>query len=46
MIVGIRVTRLDGAPIGYGRAAIRHSVDAVFNVVFTCGTVIALIKWQ
>jgi len=46
MIVRIRVTRLDGTPISYWRAAVRHSIETLFSVVITSGTVIALLKWQ
>jgi uncharacterized RDD family membrane protein YckC len=42
MALGIRVVALDGAPAGYRRALLRHSVDLVFALATSVLTLFAL----
>ena len=44
MALGIRVVLLDGSPITWRAAFLRHVVDLVFGVAAICGLVVALLS--
>lgn len=45
MLTKIKVTRLDGAPLGLRPALLRSSVDVVLWVVFMVGLIRVLVTW-
>jgi uncharacterized RDD family membrane protein YckC len=44
LIVGIRIRKIDGEPVGYREAILRYSVDFIFYVVLSIGFMIALFQ--
>ena len=45
MAAGIRVTTLDGRPIGYKHAVLRNSVDLVLCLLYAVGACLAIWSW-
>ena len=46
MVSRIKVTRLDGKPIGYGKAALRSSVDILLMALYVSGVVSIYATWE
>jgi uncharacterized RDD family membrane protein YckC len=39
LIVGIRIRKLDGQPVGYREALLRHSADLIFGLLMSIATI-------